>query len=112
MSATGRFHHWQLEEEQGSAILTLDVADQKANSLSAAVIQEFDQALAQIESRSYRGLIIRSAKANGFIVGADVYEFQKISDSVRAAELARGGQMVFNRLAQLPFPTVALIHGN
>ena len=112
MSATGGLNHWQLEEDQGSAVLTLDVAEQRANSLSSAVMQELDQVLTLIESRSYRGLIIRSAKASGFIVGADVYEFQKISDSVRAAELARGGQMVFNRLEQLPFPTVALIHGN
>jgi 3-hydroxyacyl-CoA dehydrogenase/enoyl-CoA hydratase/3-hydroxybutyryl-CoA epimerase len=112
MSDDMNFQHWQLEEQHGSALLTLDVAGQGANSLSAAVMQEFDRMLAQIESRSYRGLIIRSAKPNGFIVGADVYEFQKITDSVRAAELARGGQLVFNRLAKLPFPSVALIHGN
>ncbi len=112
MNDTTKFTHWRLEEQEGSALLTLDVADAGANALSSAVMQEFDRMLEQIESRSYRGLIIRSGKANGFIVGADVYEFQKIADSARAAALARGGQLVFARLARLPFPSVALIHGN
>jgi 3-hydroxyacyl-CoA dehydrogenase/enoyl-CoA hydratase/3-hydroxybutyryl-CoA epimerase len=111
MSDQPVWRHWRLEEQQGSALLTLDVAEQSANSLSSAVMQEFDQVLAQIESRSYRGVVLRSAKPNGFVVGADVYEFQKIADSARAAELARGGQLVFDRLARLPFPSVALIHG-
>ncbi len=104
--------HWRTEETGDAVVLTLDVAGQSANVLSSAVLQELDQILGQVENRPLKGLILRSAKANGFIVGADVYEFQKISDSARAAELARAGQIVFNRLAKLPFPSVAVIHGN
>ena len=63
MNDTTKFSHWHLEEEAGSAVLTLDVADAGANALSSAVMQEFDQILEQIESRSYRGVIIRSGKA-------------------------------------------------
>jgi len=112
MSADIDSKNWRSEEVGDVLVLTLDVTGQGANILSSAVLQEFDQFLGQIESRPLRGLVIRSAKPNGFIVGADVYEFQKISDSARAAELARAGQIVFNRLARLPFPSVALIHGN
>jgi 3-hydroxyacyl-CoA dehydrogenase / enoyl-CoA hydratase / 3-hydroxybutyryl-CoA epimerase len=112
MNDATRAGHWRLEERDGALILTLDAVDQNANVLSAAVLQELDQQLADIEGREAKGLIIRSGKRNGFIVGADVYEFQKISDSARAAELARAGQLVFNRLEKLKMPTVAVIHGN
>lgn len=112
MSADIEVRHWRTEETGDAVVLTLDVAGQAANALSSAVLQEFDQILGLVELRPLKGLIIRSAKPNGFIVGADVYEFQKIGDSARAAELARAGQIVFNRLAKLPFPSVAVIHGN
>ncbi len=104
--------NWRIEETDETVVLTLDVVGQRANALSSVVLEEFDRILGQIEVRPLHGLIIRSAKVNGFIVGADVNEFQKIGDSVQAAALARAGQTVFNRLAGLPFPSVALIHGN
>ncbi len=104
--------HWRSEEVDETIVLTLDVAGQRANALSAEVLAEFDRILAQIESRPLNGVIIRSAKSNSFIVGADVNEFQKISDMAQAVSLAGAGQAVFNRLARLPYPSVALIHGH
>lgn len=104
--------HWRAEQQDDIAILTLDVADKSANALSQAVLMELDQALTALDGRGLQGLVIRSAKASGFIVGADVNEFTRISDSTRAADLTRAGQMVLNRLESLPFPSVAAIHGN
>ena len=112
MSAEIEAVHWRCEEVDDVIVLTLDVAGQRANALSSAVLEEFDRILAQIEVRPLQGLIVRSAKTNSFIVGADVNEFQKIADPAQAAALARTGQAVFNRLAGLAFPSVALIHGN
>lgn len=103
--------HWQLTVQDDVALLTLDVEDQTVNTLSQAVLREFDQRLGEIEKQPLSGLIIHSGKRSGFIAGADVKEFQKITDPARAAEIARAGQHVFNRLAQLPYPTVAAIHG-
>ena len=103
--------HWRLEENRKIATLTLDVEGASANVLSQAVLDEFDKLLIDLAEKSLDGVIIRSAK-NSFIVGADINEFRTISDSARAADLARGGQHIFDRLAQLPFPTVAAIHGN
>jgi 3-hydroxyacyl-CoA dehydrogenase/enoyl-CoA hydratase/3-hydroxybutyryl-CoA epimerase len=104
-------NHWRLEEKDRIAILTLDVADKAANALSQSVLRELDQVLLDLGQRPLAGLIVRSAKTNGFIVGADVYEFEKVIDAARAAELTRAGQLVMNRLGALPFPTVALING-
>jgi 3-hydroxyacyl-CoA dehydrogenase/enoyl-CoA hydratase/3-hydroxybutyryl-CoA epimerase len=103
--------HWQLETSAEHVIATLDVADSSANVLSREVLQELDELLAELEQGSASGLIIRSGKQGGFIVGADVREFGQVHDAAQAAELARGGQRVFNRLASLAVPTVALIHG-
>ncbi|MFQ6024703.1 MAG: enoyl-CoA hydratase-related protein, partial [Acidiferrobacterales bacterium] len=103
--------HWQLEFVDERAIVTLDVVGSSANVLSREVLQEFDDILAEVKNKPLTGLIIRSNKQSGFIAGADVREFQHIDDATRAAELARTGQQVFNRLADLPFPTVAVIHG-
>lgn len=104
--------HWRVEEDGGHVIATLDVAESSANILTHEVLQELDQLINEVEERTIAGLIIRSAKPKGFIVGADVREFGRINDSARAAELARAGQQVFNRLAALPFPTAAVIHGH
>ncbi len=93
------------------AVATLDVAESSANVLSREVLQELDDIITQLKDKPLTGLVIRSGKDSGFIAGADVREFQHIDDSARAAELARTGQQVFNRLADLPFPTVAVIHG-
>ena len=105
------FRHWRSEENQNIVTLTLDVEDANANVLSSTVLDELDRQLAELNGKPLDGVILRSAK-NSFIVGADVTEFQKISDSAKAADLARGGQHIFDRLAKLPFPSVALIHGH
>ena len=104
--------HWQLDEVQECLIATLDVDGSSANILTQNVLEEFEGIISEMEGRTPAGLLIRSGKPNGFIVGADVREFQAIKDSAQAAELARAGQRIFNRLADLPFPTVAIIHGN
>ncbi|MFQ5994621.1 MAG: 3-hydroxyacyl-CoA dehydrogenase NAD-binding domain-containing protein, partial [Acidiferrobacterales bacterium] len=104
--------HWQLDEVQECFIATLDVTGASANILTHEVLQEFDGIISEMQGYTPAGFLIRSGKPSGFIVGADVREFQAINDSARAAELARAGQHIFNRLADLPFPTVAVIHGN
>ena len=103
--------HWQIEYDAEHALLTLDVAGQSANVLSQEVLNELDRCLGEIETKPLKGVIIRSGKASGFIAGADVREFEKIADPARAAELAGLGQRVLARLAAMPFPSVAVIHG-
>ncbi len=104
--------HWRLEQDGDYLIATLDVADSSANILTRDVLQELDRLIGEVEQKQSDGLIIRSGKTNGFIVGADVREFEGIEDASHAAELARAGQRVFDHLAALPVPTVAVIHGN
>ena len=67
---------WQYASgTDGIGVLTLDVPERSANTLSSAVLIELEGVLAGIESQPPRGLIIRSGKKSGFIAGADVHEF-------------------------------------
>src|SRR5205823_4805998 len=50
-------------------------------------------------------------KSNGFIAGADVTEFGQLSSEADALELVRRGWDTFERVAQVPYPTVALVRG-
>jgi 3-hydroxyacyl-CoA dehydrogenase/enoyl-CoA hydratase/3-hydroxybutyryl-CoA epimerase len=104
--------HFRLETDQDNiAWLTLDQADTGTNVLGPGVLAELGQQLDALEKQPPRGLVIRSAKRNGFIAGADIEVFSQISTEQEALSLLQAGQDAFNRLEQLPCPAVALIHG-
>jgi 3-hydroxyacyl-CoA dehydrogenase/enoyl-CoA hydratase/3-hydroxybutyryl-CoA epimerase len=105
-------NNWRLEKDRnGIAWLHLDKADSGANVLSADVLEELDRFLKDLSEEKLQGLVILSAKPNGFIAGADIKEFTKLKNSSAAEELIRSGQEVFDRLENMSFPTVSMIHG-
>ena len=104
--------HWRLETDaDGIAWLTFDLQGSGTNTLGSAAMRELDECLAGIESSKPRAVILRSAKDGGFVAGADITEFTGLTDLEDAYRLVRTGQQVFDRLAALPMPTVAAIHG-
>ena len=105
-------HNWTLERDaEGVAWLRLDKPGTSANVLSGAVLLELDGLLAALEKEPPRALVVLSAKKSGFVAGADIREFTGISDADSGYLLIHRGQQVLNRLAALPFPSVAAIHG-
>lgn len=105
--------HWQLEtRNDGILILSLDRADTRVNSLCQAVLNELSQALERIAIAPPKGLIFRSTKKAGFIAGADISEFAEFDAKGTVMDAIRNGQLIFQRIADLPCPTVALIHGH
>lgn len=105
------YKHWYIVDEKSISWLYFDREDSGTNALSKEVLDELDNILKGLSSKMTRGLVILSAKKNGFIAGADIQEFTTLEDVSEAEELIKGGQSVFNRLEKLPFPTVSLIHG-
>lgn len=106
------YTHWHLEiDAKRIAWLAIDKAEAGANVLSKDVLEELQTVIDALAAARPRGLVIYSAKANGFIAGADVKEFTALSNFEEATELVGRGQAVLNRLEALPFPTVAMIHG-
>jgi 3-hydroxyacyl-CoA dehydrogenase/enoyl-CoA hydratase/3-hydroxybutyryl-CoA epimerase len=103
---------WKLERDaDGIAWLTLDKPGTSANVLSAGVLAELDELLGALEQDRPRGAVLISAKKSGFVAGADIKEFTGLTDEASGYQLIHRGQQVLNRLAALPFPTVAAVHG-
>jgi len=105
--------HWRMSfGSSGHGWLSFDKAESGTNTLSSEVLAEFDTVLGWLESRTdLPGLVIRSAKDSGFILGADVRQFEALDDAYVAASLAARGQKLLQRLEDLPYPTVALMDG-
>jgi len=106
------YRNWKLATDADNLVwLSLDKAGGSTNVLSAEVMSELDRILGEVAARKPRGLVIRSAKESGFIAGADVEEFTKIKDPDDAMRLVKRGWDLYNKLAALPFPTLALVSG-
>ena len=107
-----RFQHWKAEAgNDGIIVLGLDRAGESVNSLAQDVLLELDAILERLVLDPPKGLVIRSLKSSGFIAGADIREFQGFDAKGTTNDALRRGQEVFQRLAELPCPTVAAIHG-
>jgi 3-hydroxyacyl-CoA dehydrogenase/enoyl-CoA hydratase/3-hydroxybutyryl-CoA epimerase len=108
-----RLRNWSPElRKDGILVLSLDRADQGVNALSRGVIDELDAMLERIALELPKGVVIRSAKAAGFIPGADIKGFEDIAAKGQTEDWIRRGQLVYQRLAELRCPTVAAIHGH
>jgi 3-hydroxyacyl-CoA dehydrogenase/enoyl-CoA hydratase/3-hydroxybutyryl-CoA epimerase len=94
------------------AILTFDRPDSTANLFDQRTLDELNEHLDFLESeKSLRGLILRTAKPKIFIAGADLHTFTQEIIAERLAVVIERGQKTFDRIAGLPYPTVAAIHG-
>jgi 3-hydroxyacyl-CoA dehydrogenase/enoyl-CoA hydratase/3-hydroxybutyryl-CoA epimerase len=110
---TNTYQHWQLEvDSDGIAWATLDKAGESTNSLSSAVMNELGLLLDQLDVYPPNGLIFRSGKAAGFIAGADIQEFTQLDTPAKGVVLVSRGWSLFNRLAAVPYPTLALVRGH
>jgi 3-hydroxyacyl-CoA dehydrogenase/enoyl-CoA hydratase/3-hydroxybutyryl-CoA epimerase len=103
---------WSLEiDAERIAWLACDTPGTSTNVLSAAVLGDLSAQLDAVAARAPAGVVIRSAKASGFIAGADIKEFLKIHTPEEGYELIRAGQIVLQKLEDLHCPSVAALHG-
>jgi 3-hydroxyacyl-CoA dehydrogenase / enoyl-CoA hydratase / 3-hydroxybutyryl-CoA epimerase len=103
---------WTLEVDSDRvAWLVCDTPETLTNVLSAAVLRDLAAQLRDIAAKPPAGVAIRSAKPGGFIAGADIKEFLKISTPEQGFELVHAGQAVLQQLEDLPCPSVAALHG-
>lgn len=109
---TAEWKHWKLAEgEQGVAWLTFDKQDASANVVSSEVLEELEAILDKLDQQPPKGLVIRSTKASGFCLGADIGEFSKLESRDEAATKLGRAHEVVNRLEKASYTTVAVIHG-
>jgi len=104
--------HWRTEQDQdGITWLHFNQANSSTNVLTVEALEELDTALTEIEQANPTGLIICSDKPSGFIAGADVKAFSRITDVDEAKQQMRQAHAIFDRVERLKCPTVAMIHG-
>ncbi len=111
--------HWRLErnaaDQDSLAWLYFDksYADQSesTNTFSSNALRELSAVCAELTTNAPSGLVILSAKENGFAAGADIDEFTSFKSVDEAYAMTLLGNEVFDQIAALPFPTLALIHG-
>jgi len=100
--------------ERGIAQITL-TRPQQMNSLSLELLAEFEQALGLIDGERTRALIV-TGQERAFCCGAHLRYFAGADASIlepfdaRDRYLARIA-LLFDRLEELPFPTIAAING-
>lgn len=100
-------------DKHNVAILTFDLPGEKVNKFSMAVLEQLESILDNLASRKdIEVLLICSGKSDIFIAGADLHAFEPaFKDPTILEQIIHTGHRVFNKLAKLPFPTVAVIHG-
>lgn len=108
-----RFRHWSSEQDaDGIVVLSLDREHSSVNTLARAVLEELNEIIERLSFELPKGVIVRSAKAAGFIAGADIKEFEQFERAGTVLDAIRFGQEALNNLARLRCPTVAAIHGH
>ena len=107
-----RLRHWKTDlRPDGVLVLSFDREGESVNSFGQDVLIELGTLLERIVLEPPKAMVLRSAKAKGFIAGADIREFQEFDRKGTIGDSIRRGQTLFQRIADLPFPTVAAIHG-
>src|SRR3546814_17429118 len=103
-----RVGHWQVgRRSDGVGGVASDREVQALNGLSQDMLIELDGLLERLAIDPPRGVVFRSAKASGFVAGADVRDFRGFCDSGTVQDAIARGQFVSQNLAELPCPTVA-----
>ncbi len=108
--------NWRFEVDfEAIGWLTIDTPNSPVNTLSRLSITELDAALVRVEdliaSGEVVGLVIQSGKESGFIAGADVTEFDQMSDPAVLPEALKRAHAVMDRIERMKAPTIAAIHG-
>ena len=100
-------------DPEGIGRLVFDVPDEKVNTLTRAVMEEFTGLIEGLADNTYiKALLIMSGKPKTFIAGANLREIEYlINDPESIKKMLSMGHRIFNKLQELPFPTIAVIDG-
>ena len=103
---------WVLaRDEDRIAWLVLNEAGAGANTIGEKTLRGLDDCLKQVEADPPKALVIRSAKKDGFIAGADIKQFRDVASESEVEAALKSGHEVLDRLERLPCPTICVVHG-
>ena len=92
--------------------VTLHPPEGKPPTLDPAVMDAFDRALTEIESRvsGLSAVVLQSASPKFFCAGANINVLETINRDTIGAWIERGHRLM-NRIEALPMPTIARVEG-
>lgn len=99
-------------DAQHIAWVKIDCPGFPVNRLSEDVLRELGQLLDYFDRQPPAGLVFLSGKEAGFIAGANIDEFAGLDTPEKGREIVERGWNMFNRLAGVSYPTLALIRGH
>jgi 3-hydroxyacyl-CoA dehydrogenase/enoyl-CoA hydratase/3-hydroxybutyryl-CoA epimerase len=103
----------RVDVQDGIAVLTYDQPGSPVNTLNSRVGPVFERVFDLVEADAgILALVLRSAKRDSWIAGADIEELSGLTSAMQGEDLSRGGQRLLNRLASLSKPTIAAMHGS
>src|SRR5688500_1813115 len=88
-----------------------DAPGKGVNTCSPQFFAELGEALDAVERERPNAVIFASAKPRSFIAGADLFEISRMTGE-QVAQFVALGQVVFERIARLPMPTIAAINSD
>ncbi len=108
--------HWSFHTDvEKIGWLTINTPGASVNTLSREAIMELETLVARFEdlasSGELVGVVLLSGKDGGFIAGADVSEFDAMSDFSVLPDALKRTHTLFARIENLKVPVVAGIHG-
>src|SRR4029079_16120745 len=114
--ATANLKDWRFSiDGEGIAWAIFDREGESANALGRRPIEELNAIIerveAEVHANNVRGLVIMSGKQRGFIVGADIREFESFETEQQVIDSLKPVNALLERIEKLPVPVVAGIHG-
>lgn len=92
--------------------LWVDVENRSLNVMSSEVFRELDDITRELmNSKEIKPVVVRSAKARGYIVGADIKEILTVENDAQTQAFLKLGQDIYQAWENLSFPTIAWIRG-
>lgn len=113
---TAQLKDWRFSiDGEGIAWAIFDREGESANSLGRRPIEELNAIVewveAEVRAKNVRGLVFMSGKERGYIVGADIREFESFETEQQVIDSLKPVNALFDRIEKLPIPVVAAIHG-
>lgn len=100
---------------EGIAWATFDREGESMNSLGRRPIEELGAIVERVEAEAragrVKGLVIISGKERGFIVGADIREFEHFKTEADVIAALNPVNAMLDRIERMSVPVVAAVHG-
>lgn len=84
----------------------------KLNSLTVRMLEALAAHLDALETAPPRGVLVTAEGTRAFCTGADINAWGGLSPEAFARQWVRGGHRIFDRLARLACPTIAVLQGH